>query len=203
MISAKLELLEANFESHLHNICYAIYLGGSRVDPVIDAAHDYDYICFPKPHCRHFLVNKLKKLGFKSRGSLNALTRKKDNSIDLTFDISQMRVPPYNKIDWFSYLDCLMTKFIGEEVCPKTDIIVEHRNAFLKDLKEKAKLISNGTITNQKRWYHILRGIYILKNGSYEVSDEQRKEINILHDLTPGWEKVRDKTIQLLNNLED
>jgi hypothetical protein len=25
----------------------------------------------------------------------------------------------------------------------------------------------------------------------------------MLHDLTPGWEEVRDKTIQLLNNLED
>jgi hypothetical protein len=35
-------------------------------------------------------------------------------------------------------------------------------------------------------------------NNSYEVTDEQRKEINILHDLSDGWEDVRDKTIKLI-----
>ena len=34
--------------------------------------------------------------------------------------------------------------------------------------------------------YHILRGIYILMNNSYEVTKEQKREINILHDVTDG-----------------
>jgi hypothetical protein len=33
------------------------------------------------------------------------------------------------------------------------------------------------------------------------VTEEQKKEINILHDLSDGWEKVRDKTILLLKQL--
>jgi hypothetical protein len=41
----------------------------------------------------------------------------------------------------------------------------------------------------------------LLLNNSYEVSEEQRKKINILHDLSEGWELVRDKTIKLVNTL--
>jgi hypothetical protein len=38
-------------------------------------------------------------------------------------------------------------------------------------------------------------------NNSYEVTNEQKKEINILHDLSEGWEEIRDKTINLLSTL--
>jgi hypothetical protein len=34
------------------------------------------------------------------------------------------------------------------------------------------------------------------------VSEEQKKEINILHELSKDWEIVRDKTIKLLENLK-
>ena len=44
--------------------------------------------------------------------------------------------------------------------------------------------------------------VYILLNNSYEVTEEQKREINILHDLAEGWEKIRDKTIQLLDTLK-
>jgi hypothetical protein len=62
--------------------------------------------------------------------------------------------------------------------------------------------LQTGRIKNQKRWYHLLRGIYILINNSYEVSDEQKKEINILHQLANGWEAIRDKTITLISTFE-
>jgi hypothetical protein len=39
-------------------------------------------------------------------------------------------------------------------------------------------------------------------NNSYEVTEEQKKEINILHDLSDGWEQIRDKAIKLLNNIK-
>jgi hypothetical protein len=94
-----------------------------------------------------------------------------------------------------------MEKVIGEDVCPKTDIIVEHRAEFIKALKEKMELLLNGTIKNKKRWYHILRGVYILLNNSYEVTPDQRVEINILHDLSEGYEKLISKTIELVNLL--
>jgi hypothetical protein len=116
-------------------------------------------------------------------------------------DFSQIRVFPYTQITWFSYLDPLMIKLKGADVCPNTDIIVEHRKEFLNCLNEKAKLLLNGTMRNQKRWYHILRGLYILINNSYDVTEQQRKEINTLHDLAADWETVRANTITLLEAL--
>lgn len=184
--------------------CEAIYKGGSRLDPVIENPHDYDYICFAKDLQRHNLLRSLISHGFKTTGSKRKLKQMSLDSVqeDL-YDFSQIRPYPYTEINWFSYLDILMTRVVGEDVCPKTDIISKHRNEFIADLKLKVNKLTKNIITNQKRWYHILRGVYILINNSYEVNDEQKKEINILHDLAPGWEEVRDKTIQLLNNLED
>lgn len=91
---------------------------------------------------------------------------------------------------------------IGEDICPKTDVIYEHRQEFINCLQEKADQLLNGKIKNQKRWYHLLRGVYILMNYSYEVTDEQRREINILHDLGEGWEIARDKTIDLVQKVK-
>ena len=99
MQTKKLQLLAEVFEDTISKFCYAIYLGGSRVDPVIENPHDYDYICFPKPHCKHFLHKELKKLGFKTRGSLNTLLKLKNCNTDLEYDFSQSRISPYETID--------------------------------------------------------------------------------------------------------
>ena len=105
-----------------------------------------------------------------------------------------------------------MQKVVGEEVCPKTDIIYEYRQEFFNCIYEKMNLfiengyqmnrLLDGTIKNQKRWYHLLRGIYILINNSYEVSSEQKLEINILHDLADGWEEIKHKTIQIIQDFK-
>lgn len=185
------------YETKLKAYCDAIYFGGSRVDPVIMNPHDYDYICFAKPLCKHHLLKILMKEGYAIAGS------KKDKKMsDKKYeDFSQIRVYPYTQITWFSYLDILMQKILGEDVCPKTDIITKHRLEFLKALREKAVLIASDVIKNKKRWYHILRGTYILINNSYEVSENQKQELNILHDLSEGWELISIKTLLLLNEL--
>lgn len=195
------EEITQNFEK-INDCCIAIYRGGSRVDPIIDKPHDYDYICFAKPLYRQRILTRLHKLGLRKIGS-DALVQKNKSkgSKHSLVDLSQVRTYPYSQITWFSYLDILMEKVIGEDVCPKTDIIVEHRAEFIKALKEKMELLLNGTIKNQKRWYHILRGVYILLNNSYEVTPDQRVEINILHDLSEGYEKLISKTIELVNLL--
>jgi hypothetical protein len=184
----------------LSNYCAAIYYGGSRIDPVIDNPHDYDYICFAK----HMQIQNLRRLLCKNNltttCSKNKTSSKEIN--DNLNDFSQIRGYPYTRITWFSYLDSLMIKVVGEDICPKTDVIYEHRHEFIKCLKEKADELLCGKIKNQKRWYHLLRGTYILINNSYDVTPEQRAEINTLHDLSEGWEKVRDKTIELVKNLK-
>jgi hypothetical protein len=185
--------------------CVAIYYGGSRVDPVIDNPHDYDYICFAKRLRSQRLRQKLVKAKLAASGSISKKEREKQLAVQSQDsperDFSQIRVVPYTQITWFSYLDSLMTKVMGEDVCPKTDIISEHRAEFIECLKTKAKELIDGKILNQKRWYHLLRGVYILQNNSYEVTEEQRREINILHDLTTGYEQVRNKTIKLIETI--
>ena len=171
--------------------CNAVYRGGSRVDPVIDTPHDFDYIWFVKPFWYYEFVTTLQ--------SFNTLDENYRNNTLL--DITQVREDPYTQIDWFSYLDILMIKIFGDDVCPATDVIFEHRQEFIESLKQKAAEIPQNKDLKPKRWYHILRGVYILLNNSYDVTEEQKREINILHDLTPGWEVIRDKTIQLLETL--
>lgn len=187
--------------STVADYCSAIYYGGSRVDPVIDNPHDYDYICFAKPLQRYNLVCQLRKNRLRVGRSICKNARQ-SNLCLATQDFSQIRVYPYTAITWFSYLDVLMEHLIGEEVCPKTDVIHQHRDEFINCLQQKMQDLLSGKLRNQKRWYHILRGAYILINNSYEVTTEQRYEINILHDLTEGWETVRDKTIKLVQTLK-
>ena len=176
--------------SVIKDYCTAIYLSGSRVDPVINYPQDFDYVCFSKP---------LQKLNLSTCQCINKVRVVRDGwKIN---DFSSIREYPYTQITWFSYLDVLMQKEVGADLCPKTDIIVEHRDEFIACLREKADELLSNKIKKQKRWYHILRGVYILLNNSYEVTPEQKADINTLHDLSYGWEKVRDKTIKLLDAL--
>lgn len=180
--------------------CAAIYYGGSRVDPVINNPHDYDYICFSKRLQYKKATNILVKHNFRK-----SMSRQNQPQQLLTVDnkdFSQVRAYPYTQITWFSYLDSLMIKVIGEDVCPKTDIIKEYRQEFIQCLKKKAQALLDGKIKNQKRWYHILRGTYILMNNSYDVTPEQKVEINTLHDLSAGYEKLIEKTASLVKELE-
>lgn len=190
------------------DICAAVYAGGSRVDKVIDCPQDYDYISFALPMQKYVLLRRLHRAKFNTWKSQKGLKYKdikslqEEAALDKCEDFSQIRVYPYTQITWFSYLDPLMKLVAGEDVCPKTDVIYEHRQEFIVCLQEKAGQLVSGRIKNQKRWYHLLRGAYILINNSYEVTEEQKQEINILHDLEEGWEAVRDKTIQLVQSLK-
>jgi hypothetical protein len=56
----------------------------------------------------------------------------------------------------------------------------------IESLKQKAAEIPQNKDLKPKRWYHILRGVYIVLNNSYDVTEEQKREINILHDLSDG-----------------
>lgn len=197
-----IDKVAANYEA-LKPYCFAIYMGGSRVDPVIENPHDYDYICFAKPLQRHRILMTLHKLGLRRICSDNKKLYEVIITDETLVDLSQTRVYPYRKISWFSYLDVLMVRVIGDDVCPKTDIITEHRQEFFSCIYEKMNLLLVGEIRKQKRWYHLLRGMYILINKSYEVTDEQKKEINMLHDLSEGWEAVKEKTIKLIKEFKE
>jgi hypothetical protein len=72
--------------------CTAIYLGGSRVDPVIENPKDYDFIVYVKPNCRHLVYIKLNKLGL-----TNSVLASRKGYPGL--DISQLISPPHNQLN--------------------------------------------------------------------------------------------------------
>jgi hypothetical protein len=94
----------------LSNYSRAIYKGGSRVDPIIENPHDYDYICFAKPFMKCILLAELRKKGFCRGQSANVTkfaTNKIKNKIINTIntkttlneiDLSQIRTVPYTQI---------------------------------------------------------------------------------------------------------
>lgn len=198
------EIVKRVFEE-LDTFCVAIYRGGSHVDPVIENAHDDDYILFCKPGDKFNLRGVSRSRGISRSHSAKVVrhTIKKPDWLSESYDFSQVRDGKKNVINWFSYLDVLMQLVVGEDVCPKTDIIYEHRKEFIDALFEKAAKLKEDRIKNKKRWYHILRGCYILKNNSYEVSDKQRREINTLHDLSEGWEEIAEKTWNIIKSMKE
>jgi hypothetical protein len=96
IIAQKINDTFAAIETH----CAAIYKGGSRVDPVIDNPHDYDYICFAKSFHKQLLQLQLQKLGLKTSGSKKRKIKEKSlDPLELDLDFSQIRIFPYTNID--------------------------------------------------------------------------------------------------------
>ena len=55
---------------------------------------------------------------------------------------------------------------------------------FEHETEYKKVLIEHGLrpASKHKFWYHVLTGIYMLDNGTYDLTDEQIEKINICHD---------------------
>lgn len=92
-----------------------------------------------------------------------------------------------------------MIKLVEKDINFEFDVINTHREKYKQILIDTVNKLITGIIKNQKRWYQILRGAYILVNNSYDSTSEQKCEINILHDTADGWEEIKDKTIELIH----
>lgn len=169
--------------------CIAIYLGGSLCEDIIKNPHDVDFICFSN------LASEKYQLGWKIQAFL------KNNNLPEEYDFCQIRTKQKEEHAYGSYINKKMINLVGENINFNFDIIKTNRAEYIQILKSTVEELNLGKIKNQKRWYQIYRGICILLNNSYDVTEEQRKEINILHDLSDGWEQLRDKACMLLDTL--
>lgn len=173
----------------LQPYCVAIYLGGSLCEGIIENPHDVDFICFSSTPRE---MNDIRR-------GIYYYTKK--HPLPENYDVIQIRNAQNEEHAYGSYINKKMIKLIGEDIIFGFDVIEKDREEYLQLLKTAAVDLSTGKLQNQKRWYQLLRGIYILLNNSYEVTEEQKNEINVLHDLVEGWEQLRDKVIQLLATL--
>ena len=169
--------------------CVAIYLGGSVCEGIIEDNHDLDFICFsrtPVEMCR-------------IRQCLGKYIA--HNDVPAECDFIQIRNTQKEEQDYGSYINKKMIKLVGEDISFEFDVIDTHREKYKQILIDTVNKLLTGEIKNQKRWYQILRGAYILANNSYDLTVEQKREINILHDTADGWEEIRNKTIELIHTL--
>lgn len=85
------------------------------------------------------------------------------------------------------------------------DILGKDKNDYLSNLKYeincdgfKKQMKKTG---RTKRLYHVLCGIYFIENNSYELTEEQKKNVNIAHDKTDGWEGLYEWAKEELEKL--
>lgn len=179
MIDEKIIETAKDVYNHLRPYCIAIYLGGSNCQEFIENKGDVDFICFAdKPvdmcHIRRRLYFYFKK-----------------NNVPEKYDFIQVRNKRNEEHAYGSYINKEMIKLVGEDIEFKFDVIDKDRNEYVNILKETIDKLNEGIIRNQKRWYQVLRGYYILKNNSYELSDTEKEIINKVHDLKEGWEQYK------------
>lgn len=174
----------------LQPYCIAIYLGGSLCEGIVENPHDVDFICFSKTPRE---MNDLRR---------GIYQYTKNTSLPESYDFIQVRNIQNEEHAYGSYINKKMIRIIGEELKFDFDVIGKDRQEYIQILQSTVADLCQGKILNQKRWYQIYRGLCILLNDSYEITPEQRQEINVLHDLAPGWESIRDKTIDLVQKLK-
>lgn len=185
MITNEIRTIAEEVFNYLQPYCIAIYLGGSMCDGIIDNTHDIDFICFSdKPidmcHIRRLLYF------YQQRHQLPDYA-----------DFIQVRTKQREEHNYGSYINKRMIKIIGEDINFDFDVINTHREEYKQILIKTIDKLNHKKIRNQKRWYQVLRGYYIMKNNSYNVSDEERYILNIVHDQLNGWEQYKITAIDI------
>ena len=132
---------------------------GSSVLPWIKNPRDKDYIFYVTDNtCSERLVE------------VHKLQPKEECWLFDTFDNCHARV--------YSYQDNFSVPIYGTNF-PQFDI-------FKNKEQYKQRLVSHGlnkTFNSRyKGWYHILTGIYMLNNGSYDLTPEQAENVRLCHD---------------------
>lgn len=179
MITKHIQETAEKIFKYLQPYCIAIYLGGSLCEGIIKNAHDIDFICFsdkPVDMChirRQLYFYQLK------------------NELPENFDFIQVRTKQREEHAYGSYINKKMIKLIGEDINFEFDVIKTHREEYKEILIKTINKLNIQRIRNQKRWYQILRGYYILKNNSYDLTEDQKEILNIVHDQLDGWEQYK------------
>lgn len=185
-----IKLIQDIFE-YLQPYCISIYLGGSSCQKYIKNIGDIDFICFADEPINMCNIRRLLHIYAKY------------HEIPSNYDFIQVRTKQDEERSYGSYINKMMIKLVGEDIDFKFDVIDKDRDEYIKTVGKAIDDIKSGEIKNKKRWYQIYQGLCIVKNGSYELTEEQIEKLNILHDLSDGHEKIIEETEKLykLNKL--
>lgn len=179
----------------------AVVITGSATYSFIENPHDIDIVAFtsnkaPEHPIRY--VHELRKelrSTFGERVSLISRTYEslKQGDYMTAADGSLVRKTYFSKM----LLDTnIMIKGTLDMILPEGqfDIIDKDRAEFIAsastfiDSDPMRRAIEKHGHT--KMIYQTLGGIYFIENGKYELTDEQKRNVNIAHDCSDGWEEL-------------
>lgn len=168
--------------------CISIYLGGSVCEGFIEHPHDVDLICFsdePVGMCAiRRAIHYLEIEGFIPEG----------------YDLVQVRTKQREERAYGSYINKRMIKLVGDDVPFSFDVMDADRDEYVDVLIDAVERLDDLRIRNQKRWYQILRGYWIAKDRTYDLTEDQIRILNEVHDQAEGWErhKITKADLELL-----
>lgn len=140
----------------------AVYKTGSQILPWINNPNDSDYLFLIDENCSNFSLADLYK--YKPFGETWVCTKKSDLSCGTV---------SYN---------CYFCELIYGENAGKVYNIFENMVDYKWELVRFGLNADYEKTKKYKFWYHILTGIYLLRNGKYELTDEQIANVRLCHD---------------------
>ena len=193
MITNSFKLQLKNLLMPIYDLIKSVEIVGSYANPYIKSKKDYDINIY-------FNTEKDKHTACKIFYQVKSYPELRENGIDIhfveeTFDIKE-KVYAYQTMFLQPVLDF-------ERVLPKIDILqdIPHTKKIIKSLldftrrKEQEKGLS---IYINKYWYHAYTELCILTNNSYDLTETQINNINLLHDRK---EEDQDKRKELINEM--
>jgi hypothetical protein len=181
-----------------------ICLAGSYSLPFIENPHDIDIHCFVKKEWAGKFREPVLPIRLKAREEIGDFVSVVPHWEDEYTGENAVRL--FSDITDFVHQRCSLRTYVYEfipEYCPSIygdaqevlggiDILGKDKEDYLKNLKwelTSQSFLKQMEKTNRtRRLYHVLCGIYFIENNSYELTEEQKKNVNIAHDKTDGWE---------------
>lgn len=179
----------------------AVVITGSATYPFIENPHDLDIVAFTSnkapEHPIRYVHEIRKELRSAFGENVSVISRTyeslKQGDYLKAADSSLVRKTYLSKM----LLDTnIMIKGSLDMILPEGqfDIIGKDKDEFMVS----ANLLIHSTPMRRaiekyghtKMIYQTLAGIYFIENGKYELTEEQKKNVNIAHDCSEGWEEL-------------
>lgn len=168
--------------------CVSIEQSGSSSLPFIEHSNDLDIMFV---YDTEENANKSKQI-FKKL--YDRLTLRKEYNLDIHFISLEKDMLQHS----YAYQIHFLKPLLNFKNALNVDIL-SNKEIYLNTLKRTADILSK--VSNKyeiKNWYHIYTGLCILKNDSYELTEEQVSKINLLKN----WNESVEKT-ELINQIID
>ena len=165
--------------------CLSIEETGSKVNPYIRNKHDTDLIAIVADEEEKSNIIALTHYNLQNKRQL------RENKIDIKIKIKEDNLS--NTI--FAYMSHFIQPIEGYEKLtievPINELLIKQNIInYIQYLKEKEL-----NFYKQKSFYHIYTSICIMKHNSYDLTEEEINNINILHDREEEKNEIRKQLI--------